>query len=358
MPPEEELNPEQMESTGQTEAVEQTEAATPEVDPAVAPDSPAVQPEGAMAEAAEEQAGDHPRIIKYDFMRPMNLSKRFKQTIESLGESFANQLAFDLSNMMRTNVEVSYDQIEEKLFREFLTTLENPACVGIFSAPPLKGQALLAVDGKLMFLMLDRLIGGEGKPIEELRDFTEIETRIFTLILNKILGDFKDASKRVINLSTSLSRVENNPNFINIMTGGDKALVIALNMTVGEHTGRISLCFSMSGFEPVIDKFDPKEETLTGKTEESSEDRKKIISAISGSAVEVVAELGHTKMTINNILNLQLGDTVLLDHPVDAPIPVKIGDSVIFIGEPGKSQNRAAIRIIEKSKTEVGREPY
>ncbi len=290
-----------------------------------------------------------PRITKYDFTRPTTISKRFKQTFATLNESFAKQLSFNLSNLLRTNVEVQFQNIEETLFKDYVNALENPSCVGIFSAQPLKGQAILTIDARLMFIMLDRLFGGEGKPIDEIRDFTETETEVFTLVLNRILNDFREVSKRVVEMDVSLSRVESNPSFINIMTGGEQAIQITLGITIGENGGPMSICFPMLGFDSVMDRFDPREERITKKHGEDSEDREKILSTMRETQVEIIAELGKTKMSVNALLNLQAGDTVILDHAVSVPIPVKVGRTTVFLGEPGNSQNRRAIKILGRT---------
>jgi flagellar motor switch protein FliM len=305
-----------------------------------------------MAETANKKsiatgrgAGHEGQIVKYGFTQPTGLSAKFNQNLTTIGESFAKQLGFNLANFVRANVEIELKSIERSLFRDYVGRFENPSCIGIFSVPPLKGQALVSADPKLMFVILEKLVGGGGEPPEEARDFTEIETRIFTVIFNKFLVDLKEAAKRTLDLTPSLSRLESNPSFINTMTGGEKAIVMNLQLAIGEQTGAVSFCFSMSGFEPVLDKIDPKEEGIVRTEGEVQEDQQRIIATLDDAPVEIVAELGSTGVAVDALLNLQVGDTVILDHPAGEPINVKVGRTTMFLGQPGKSQNRKAVKI-------------
>jgi len=316
-------------------------------------------PTGATGEAGspEKEGGSKAegsdKIVKYDFLRPVSISKRFRQNLNTIGESLAKQLAFNLSNYLRTNVEVEFSNLEQSLFKDYLARLETPSCLGIFAAPPLKGHAVVAVEAGLMFVVLDKMIGGPGKPLEEVRDFTEIEIKIFTLVLRRILSDLKEASKKVISLEVSLSRVESNPGYINIMTGGERALIMELTVTIGEFSGKISLCFSLSGFDPVMDRLEPKEEVLEKRPEEVREEKERILSALQESTVELVAVLGNCTMRMSRLLELRVGDTIVLDQPASVPIKVKVGDAVVFRGEPGQSRNRRAVRVIDRTDREV-----
>lgn len=284
--------------------------------------------------------------VKYDFTRPWTISNKFHQNLASIAEAFANQLSFSMSNYLRTSVDVSFDSVKQELFKDYLDRLPDQKCIGVFSFQPLGGQSVITVDGGVMFAILDKLIGGQGTPHEIGRDFTEIETRIFMLVTNKVLGDLREAARKFFESSVHLNRIENNPAFIAVMTGGEKVIVMTLDMKIGDHNGSVMVATPMSGFDPVMSALDPTDESLLDRTDIPVEDREKVYATLNESSVEVTAVIGCSMITLDRLLDLEVGDSVILSHRTNDPIAVKVGKKTVCKGQPGKSQNRKAVKIV------------
>ena len=298
-------------------------------------------------------AGDGTGEIKYDFTRPWTISNKFHANLQSIAEAFANQLSFSMSSYVRSTVDVSFRSVKQELFKDYCNQLPGRKCIGVFGLEPLKGQSVITVDGALMFVIMDKLIGGVGKLHEVSRDFTEIETKIFMLVMSKILGDLQDAAKKFFEARVNLTRVESNPAFIAVVTGGEKVIVTCLEMTIGETKGEILLAIPMVSFTPVLQALDPKSEDMLSAAEIPAEDRAKIRAALLDSSVEVVAEIGSTRITLDGLLNLEVGDTVILERRMNEPIAVRVGKTTVCYGEPGRSQNRKAVRVVSEPVMEV-----
>jgi flagellar motor switch protein FliM len=61
----------------------------------------------------------------------------------------------------------------------------------------------------------------------------------------------------------------------------------------------------------------------------------------------VIAELGASRISIQEFLNLSVGDVIALHKPTDEGLEVKVGDKVKFIASPGTLRDRMAIQIHE-----------
>ena len=323
------------------EEAESTEPAPGDADGEAVPESPDDGEENGTAGA------------KYDFTRPWTISNKFHSNLQSISEAFANQLSFSMSSYLRSTVDVSFRSVKQELFKDYCNRLPASKCIGVFSFEPLKGQSVITVDGNLMFVIMDKLIGGVGKLHEVDRDFTEIETKVFMLVLNKILGDLQDAAKKFFHAGVNLARIENNSAFIAVVTSGEKVIVTSLEMTIGDTTGEILLAIPMISFTPVMQSLDPKDEDLLDNSDIPAEDRAKIESALTGSSVDVVAEVGSARITLEGLLALEVGDTVMLERRMNEPIAVRVGKTTVCYGEPGRSQNRKAVRVVTKSAMEV-----
>jgi flagellar motor switch protein FliM len=335
------------------EVLTQTADPAPGPEPAAAGDNHAAPDETDAGVSPGDDSGDSrfaeavgPRgEVRYDFTRPWSISNKFHQNLASIAEAFANQLSFAMSNYLRTTLDVTFNAVKQELFKDYLDRLPERKCIGVFSILPLGGQSVITVDGNIMFIIMDKLIGGEGRPQEISRDYTEIETRIFMLVMNKILADLREAARKFFDSEVHLSRLENTPAFVAVMTGGEKVITMSLEMTIGEHKGSIMVATPMAGFDPVMTALDPKDEAILEKADAPLEHREKILKTVNEASVEVTAVLGESNMTLQRLLDIDVGDTIILDRRINDPIAVNVGRKTVCYGQPGKSQNRKAVRI-------------
>lgn len=64
----------------------------------------------------------------------------------------------------------------------------------------------------------------------------------------------------------------------------------------------------------------------------------------------LIAEVGSSVITIDEFLNLSIGDYIELDKKITEPILLKVGGSPKFTVQPGKKNNRLAVQILESIK--------
>lgn len=64
----------------------------------------------------------------------------------------------------------------------------------------------------------------------------------------------------------------------------------------------------------------------------------------------IIAELGTASITINEFLQLEVGDVIQLEQSIHEPLVVKIGHIPKFIGQPGKRNKKLAVQILAMSE--------
>ena len=71
--------------------------------------------------------------------------------------------------------------------------------MAIFKIEPLKGAALITMDSKLVFTLVDSILGGTGarQAQEKNRMFTSIEVRLMEKIVKDVLADMEKSWARV-----------------------------------------------------------------------------------------------------------------------------------------------------------------
>ena len=128
---------------------------------------------------ADEISNADERVAKsYDFRRPAKFSKEHLRTLEIIFEHYGRLLSTNLPVYLRKNIQVSVVNSEACTFSEFSTALANPVLLAVIDFAPLGGNIMLEIAANLGFAIIDRMLGGQGNPLDKSRDFSEIERSI------------------------------------------------------------------------------------------------------------------------------------------------------------------------------------
>lgn len=296
-------------------------------------------------DADEMQKTDERQVRNYDFARPAKFSKEHLRTLEIIYEHYGRLLSTNLPLYLRKNVQISVASSETVVFSEFSNALSNPVILGIVNFRPLQGQVILELAPNLGFAMIDRMLGGQGVPIEKERDFSDIELVILEKIMIVCMQLMKDPWKNVVDIDPFLERIETNPQFAQIIAPNDMIAIVTLNVKIGDVEGFMNVCLPFFTVENVMDKLNTKFWYSTMK-ESSDEDYSRYVEAmIRRVDVPVKAVLGHSAITVNDFVNLQCGDIIRLDTKADQELQIYVGNIKKFLALPGKSDDDYAVRV-------------
>ena len=296
-------------------------------------------------DAEEMQKKDERQVRNYDFARPAKFSKEHLRTLEIIYEHYGRLLSTNLPLYLRKNVQISVVSSETVVFSEFSNALSNPAILGIVNFAPLPGTIILELAPNLGFAMIDRMLGGQGVPIDKTRDFSEIELTILDKILVMCMQLMKEPWRNVVDIDPFLERIETNPQFAQIIAPNDMIAIITLSIKVGDVEGLMNICLPFFTVEDVMDKLNTKFWYSTMQ-EASEEDYSQYVeSMIRRADVPIKAILGTSSITVDDFVNLQCGDIIRLNTLAESEMPVYVGNIKKFMAMPGKSGDKYAVRV-------------
>ena len=128
----------------------------------------------------EEDEYDPEEVVPFDLTAQDRIIRGRMPTLEIIHDRFVRLFRLTLSNALRKVVDISVRSTELIKFGEFLKTLPVPSSMNLFRMTPLRGNAILVLETRLVFTLIDLFFGGNGE-LEiksEGRDFTEIEARM------------------------------------------------------------------------------------------------------------------------------------------------------------------------------------
>jgi flagellar motor switch protein FliM len=296
-------------------------------------------------DAEQIQDVEDKQVKNYDFSRPTKFSKEHLRTLEIIFEHYSRLISTNLPVYLRKNVQVSVVSSETVTFNEFSNALSNPVILGIIDFIPLNGTIIMELATNIGYAMLDRMLGGSGTPMEKSRDFSEIELTILQKIMVMFTQLLREPWKNVIEINPVLSRLETNPQFAQVIAPTDMIAIVTLNLKIGDVEGFMNFCLPFFTLEDIMDKLNTKYWFSTMQENHAEDYEVCLESLIKKVNIPVKAVLGKSIITVNDFMNLQVGDCIRLDSRVDEEMNVYVGNIRKFTALPGANKESYAVRV-------------
>lgn len=131
----------------------------------------------------EDSEVDSSSAVEFDFSSQDRIVRGRMPTLELINERFARHLRISLFNMLRKTAEVSINGVQMMKFGEYQNTLYVPTSLNMVRFRPLKGTALITMEARLVFILVENFFGGDGRFHARIegREFTPTERRIIQL---------------------------------------------------------------------------------------------------------------------------------------------------------------------------------
>ena len=296
-------------------------------------------------ETEQDEIVDETGLRSYDLANQERIIRGRMPTLEIINQKLARQLRQAFSGALRRVVDVSALNVDMIKFGEFLKTLPVPTSMHVFRMLPLRGGALLVIESKLVFALIDSFFGGPGAAFVKVegRDFTSIESHMIQRIVNLTFEEMEKAWEPVEPIKIELERSEVNPQFVGIVPPSDIVVITPFEMEMDEARGNITVCIPYSTLEPIRSKLN-----AAFQSERLELDHgwlKRIFRQLEEVEVEASVELGSTDITVQNLLDLQVGDIIRLDQDCDSELIIHIEGVPKFMGLPRVVRQKKAMQI-------------
>ena len=290
---------------------------------------------------------DPEAIVTFDLTAQDRIIRGRMPTLEIIHDRFVRLFRLTLSNALRRVVDISVRSTELIKFGEYIKTLPVPASMNLFRMTPLRGNAMMVFETRLVFTLVEMFFGGSGEAEikAEGREFTEIESRMIKRVIISGLEDLQTAWRPVFPVQVNFSRTEINPQFVSIVPRSEIVIVVTFDIEVGKAPMEITVCVPYSMIEPIRTKLNAGFQSEQDEKDNTWSNRfKQNLQKVN---VEVVAKLGEMNISVRDFLNLQKDDVLYLEHEVKHPISIEVNGVKKFTGFQGAYKGHKAINIDE-----------
>ena len=304
---------------------------------------------GGEIETEEEVASDTTGIVSFDLANQDRIIRGRMPVLEIINDRFSRLCTSALANTMRKRVDVNPISIDMSKFGDFMRSLPVPTSINIFKIDPLRGNALLVVDTRLVFSLVENFFGGAGsQPKIEGRDFTPIEQSIIVKVVKIILANLEDAWRPVHEVSIELLRSEINPQFATIVPPSDVVVVISFEVELENALGSMVLALPYATIEPIRSKLYAAFQTERLEIDHAwiSRFRDRLMET----PVELNVTFGTTQISGRQLLDMKPGDILMLDQDDDDMLTGRIHGILKFLGLPGFVKGNKAFKIVKEQE--------
>lgn len=288
------------------------------------------------------------KIVDYDFKRPNKFSRDHARTLQLIGETFARQFSTVLSTTVRTTSHLSFTDVGQLTYDEHIQTIASPTYLAMVSLEPLSGLALLNVPLSVMMTVIDRLLGGDGAGTMPNRPLTEIELALAQGLITRLLRELALAFESLVPMQPALTHQESNPQFTQIAAANDTVVVLTFDIKVASQSGTLSFCLPFAQLQPVLEDASGSF-NRNGRSDVDAEAVSRALRAgVDETHLGVTVRFNEIDLLAGDILGLRPGDIVPLNHPVDSPLFVTVGDVARFHARPGRRGRRLACVVVDE----------
>ncbi len=306
-----------------------------------------VESDQVVSEGEEDEEYDPDDVVSFDLTAQDRIIRGRMPTLEIIHDRFVRLFRLTLSNTLRRVVDINVRSTELIKFGEFIKTMSVPTSMNLFRMTPLRGNAMIVFETKLVFSLVEMFFGAgvETEAKTEGRDFTEIESRMIKRVIISALEDLQTSWRPVFPVQINYSRTEINPQFVSIVPQSEIVIVVTFDIEIGRTPMAITICVPYSMIEPIRTRLNAGFQSEQDEKDNTWSNRFK--QNLQNVDIELIAKLGEMNISVRDFLNLQKDDVLYLEHETKDPISVEVNGVKKFTGFQGSYKGHKAINIEE-----------
>jgi flagellar motor switch protein FliM len=286
----------------------------------------------------------------YDLFASDKILRSRMPALDRVNERWVPDFQRELGERIRQPVEAAAQPAVLSTFAEWQAGTTEPASFNVFAIKPWQKNALVAVDGNLLFVLVDRLYGGgvrKAAPATRHR-LTPAELRFNKIVVDLAIEHFRKAFAPIAALDFQPVQTELDAARVCVATGNEALVVAKIDVTAGDAGGgTLSLLIPLAAFDPVRDRLAEGLQTVSADTRQRW--RHGLRAQLEHTQVTLSTVFLETDITLRELLQLKAGDIFPIEMPKTATLFA--GSHALLRGKFGRSRGYNAVAVTEAVKS-------
>ena len=295
------------------------------------------------------QQKEEKKFQKYDFRSPRKYTKERLKMLNGVFDNYGRVLNTRINGLVHATSEVEVDTVDEQRYYEFSNALVDGEVVSLaflrLNGEREESPVIIVASPTIMVSMMDRLMGGNGDVEDDLPtdySYTDLDLVLYQNLMTEFVSVMGGSWENYIQLDFEFGRVEANPTLVQLIGMEETVVLVSIDIKFPNCTGRFDICLPDAVLTKIFTEI-AKGSTVRRRDVEDHSDE--IYSHIQASDLEIVAELGRTKIQLHDIYELNVGDIIDMNMKKDSPVLLRIGGRKWFSGLMGAHEKHLAVKI-------------
>jgi flagellar motor switch protein FliM len=274
----------------------------------------------------------------YDFRSPARFSREQMRTLRLVYEDYARQTSSLLSMLLRCEVEVRLTHLEQSSGQSLSAMVgdASSAIVNLIRMAPLPGRALLIMEGSLVSILVERVLGGLGRPYSRKKsEITDIERSLMEEVIRHMNRGLGVAWNKVVDIEPSFESSSLDMELIQSALGDEIVFAVLLEVLINEVSGTMAFVLPLTLLQPIAGALRPHLLVMHHPEQEVKSDGQSATWILQKTPVPVAVVLGTAELSFGELMQLCPGDVVRLNTRASDELAVTVNDVTKFRSRPG-----------------------
>ncbi|WP_394706374.1 flagellar motor switch protein FliM [Breoghania sp.] len=240
---------------------------------------------------------------------------------------------------------VSVSYIDNERIGDVLDEYESNALVAVYYSREWDSRILIGFDRDYIFTLADVLFGSDGTepPIDDERNFSNIETRIARGIFEEAAKALQESFKPIAATKLKLERIESRMDFAILGRRNNPAVVARLLVQAIGRGGEVFVIMPHSTLNPLRQRLS---QVISGEmTNRDKEWTHHFQSEIQRTEVKLQAIMEERQMTLGEIVDFQVGQLIELQATPRSPVQLECNKQPIFTCRLGRLDGAYTLQV-------------
>jgi flagellar motor switch protein FliM len=155
----------------------------------------------------------------------------------------------------------------------------------------------------------------------------------------RFLEAYSVAWREVQEFRPQMVGLEFNPLAVHIAPPSETMVIVTFRASIALSHGTIELCLPFRHLKPIVPKVSFDEYLISRQTQSGPAVQPLFAKSIEAAKVPVSVELGRAEVMFQDLLGLEVGDTIRLSSAIGEPLRIRVNERCKFLGHPGTTRD-------------------
>ncbi len=291
---------------------------------------------------------DSESLKPYNFAAPGHVSGSVNRALDTWHNQACSLLTESWQSLMGDSVSVQCGTVNLTSCKSAFDSIADPGYGASLKLGPSGMPSLVTFSGRLVCSLVEGLLGSQGEDWSEYKPLTTVESSMLELLFGEVSRAIAMSWPEVEPLKSELESCVFRPNRSRIFAPDELMMRRQIEITTSFGTDTAWWLLPQIG----LAELRISDTGLTEAVDVTPDLRLREIAKLL--PVEIVVRLGHTKVTLSEMNQLEIGDFLVLDQALSQPVEAVLDGELQWLGMPCRIGRRQGIEIIASNERQGG----